>query len=554
MAEANRSLSACLRCRRQKLRCGGPGQVPCQRCRASSSECVFIPPKASRTSGSAAPALSDKLALLEKRLDQIEGRHQVELRGMQKTISQLTARFGLSPTEARSTPAQSILTGAERPPPAQTDGQRDTLAGAIVEDAEWEQLYAFFYENCRHVTGFVDDQLCSQADVLRQHPLLSTVICVVAARAIKPEKYQEYVSHADELIKNTFSGPSPDLTAVQAIMLLTAWTGRNRLWGYVASIAAEIGLNTAALQLGDDAVAHSALLVERARTWFSLCCFDLVSNLNKPFVINRMRDYLPFAKKLLSSPFCRPVDHRICAYIDSFTIAADAKSQIPRSRVQEQPMPQEIVELLASFDQRVDRWFYEINNNIEPLYQTFSSKQDRNRFMVPYAVMKVYVNGFALHGVEQGSDITDPNRLSCIRKAVDGACLLLRTQFESLDFRRRLRYTIDYNGVTTYYSVNFIINALTAAHKYLDHRKAFLSLRQAAQMFEEAGAVEAANEVRREQDRLVLLTQTVLSPEENQGVTSPSGPEEAALFDIPSFLDAATWDEQFPSLSMYILD
>lgn len=59
-------------------------------------------------------------------------------------------------------------------------------------------------------------------------------------------------------------------------MLLSAWTGRTRLWGYVASIAAELGLNTAALQLHDDTVEQTVEAVERARTWFTLCCFDLV--------------------------------------------------------------------------------------------------------------------------------------------------------------------------------------------------------------------------------------------------------------------------------------
>lgn len=43
-------------------------------------------------------------------------------------------------------------------------------------------------------------------------------------------------------------------------------------------------------------------------------------NLNRPFAINRMQEYLPHAKKLLTSPYCRPVDHRICAYIDGFII------------------------------------------------------------------------------------------------------------------------------------------------------------------------------------------------------------------------------------------
>jgi hypothetical protein len=91
-----------------------------------------------------------------------------------------------------------------------------------------------------------------------------------------PEKYQPCLERADDLVKKTFGGPTPDLLTTKALMLLTAWTGRSRLWGYVASIAAELKLNTAVLQLGDDTIDHSEETVDHARTWLSLCCFDLM--------------------------------------------------------------------------------------------------------------------------------------------------------------------------------------------------------------------------------------------------------------------------------------
>jgi hypothetical protein len=44
-------------------------------------------------------------------------------------------------------------------------------------------------------------------------------------------------------------------------------------------------------------------------------------NLNRPFVINRMRDYLTFAETLMASRHRRSADHRIHAYIEGFAIA-----------------------------------------------------------------------------------------------------------------------------------------------------------------------------------------------------------------------------------------
>jgi hypothetical protein len=60
-------------------------------------------------------------------------------------------------------------------------------------------------------------------------------------------------------------------------------------------------------------------------------------------------------------------------------------------------------------------------------------------------------------------------------------------------------------------------------------------------MFEEAGALDAAKEVRQELERVALLTQTILSPLEYGGDAPPEPALEGstALFDIPSFLDAA---------------
>jgi hypothetical protein len=91
-------------------------------------------------------------------------------------------------------------------------------------------------------------------------------------------------------------------------------------------------------------------------------------------------------------------------------------------------------------------------------------------------------------------------------------------------------------------------------------------LQQAAQLFEQAGAIDAANEVRRDGDRVAALTQTVLSPEEYENPVEDT--PLPALFDIPSFFgemvrlfyiirtfNAAVfnsskqgWDEDFPAL------
>ncbi|ORX39447.1 hypothetical protein BD324DRAFT_332943 [Kockovaella imperatae] len=42
-ARAPRSIMACVRCRKQKMKCDGPGRIPCNGCRAAGLPCVFEP-------------------------------------------------------------------------------------------------------------------------------------------------------------------------------------------------------------------------------------------------------------------------------------------------------------------------------------------------------------------------------------------------------------------------------------------------------------------------------------------------------------------------------
>ena len=278
-----------------------------------------------------------------------------------------------------------------------------------------------FYRKCRSTISFFDDTIPS-LEVARQTPIYLAAICTIAARGSNPQLYQACLSELDDLIKNTFEGPAPNLFALKGIMLFLGWHRRPRLFGLAMSIALELGLNTSVLQLEDEDISQSEEAVDRARTWLSLCVFDLVyvshtphrqqnanvrrTNLNRSFLISRLREYLPLSKKLLSSPHFRSVDYRIQTWIEGFTIAgarplvfvfpstdslaADAKGTFKDPKIlQPRPMFGQISNLLISFDERVDAWFYKVNNGVDPLYQTFPSKQDRNRLMVAYGFIRM---------------------------------------------------------------------------------------------------------------------------------------------------------------------
>ncbi|KAH8669091.1 hypothetical protein BX600DRAFT_267017 [Xylariales sp. PMI_506] len=544
MDEHSRTVSACLRCRRQKLRCSGPGRIPCERCEKSNSECTFTPPRPTRSS---APAptnsqLASRVFRLEQKLDQIGDSNRSDIQDLQRVIAELAAKLESGrqyvPDEVQehTLSPESFSAGSFH---HDQQLRLDIVTKGLVTKDEWRRLHKFFCEHCTSIVAFLDDQIFQDSDALRGLPFMSTVICLISARAIQPTKYQSLIAEADELTKITFDGPVPDLLTLQAMMLFAAWTGRQRLWGYIASIAAELKLDADAIRLKDDFKEQSRESINRARTWFSLVCFDLVLNHSRPFVISDIEEFLVLPRALLTSPHGRPVDVRICAYIEGFSIAAMAKKEMRGHDLESDVLSEGVVDLLSTYDGRVDGWFHGINNGIDPLYQTFANRQDRNRFMVAYCFLKIYVNSFSIHVPKLIGGTIDAKRLPFIQRAVDHAVLLLKTQTLSKSFRQTLPYSLDYNAVTTHYAIMILLKAITAAHNSLNYGSMFVALLQTAQMFEEAGAANIATIIRQQRGKLASITQTQLQPM-NVSQMDAGLEEEDDLFDIPGLLNKVT--------------
>lgn len=76
-------------------------------------------------------------------------------------------------------------------------------------------------------------------------------------------------------------------------------------------------------------------------------------------------------------------------FFSHVTYTGNVKGQLHKSQLQICPFPQEVADYLVSQDEEIDRWFHQVVNSTDPLYQSFPNKQDRNRFMVPFAFMKL---------------------------------------------------------------------------------------------------------------------------------------------------------------------
>lgn len=145
------------------------------------------------------------------------------------------------------------------------------------------------------------------------------------------------------------------------------------------------------------------------------------------------------------------------------------------------------------------------------------------------------MNGLALHGKESQHGSADTNRMAFIQKALDSACLLLQTQFESKEFRQMLPYSGDYNLVTTYYAIEFMSKALEVASGAVNCGLVLSRLRQGVQLLEEAGTAESAAKARNGLRVLEQVMRTSLPPEGLVGEIDQDAGE--SLFDIPNLLD-----------------
>lgn len=118
------------------------------------------------------------------------------------------------------------------------------------------------------------------------------------------------------------------------------------------------------------------------------------------------------------------------------------KESLTKEVMSVMPLSGHTTDLISSLNSQLDNWFHKVSNEINPVYQTYSVPQDRNRLFIPYAFVRMFVNGPVLHGIEANSISGDPAYAQLLERAVEAGKILLRTALQSESYRKSLRYTI----------------------------------------------------------------------------------------------------------------
>ncbi|UDD59377.1 hypothetical protein AFCA_006797 [Aspergillus flavus] len=508
-----RSLVACTRCRKLKVRCTGFNDGSCLRCKSSRSDCKFVPSKPSprATTGviestSSNTQQDDRTAALEERIRELEDAVSSSFHSFREALQQVSSHIGLHDVsetlvgftvrpnddqvirpdiQAESTPELSEV---------RYDG-KDLVDKGILTLEDCRKLFDFYRANCSEIIAFFDNAMGSFEET-RRCPLLLAAMCTIGARASAPHLYRQCLNETYSLIQQTLLGPVPSLETVKGILLMAVWHKNYRLLGLMLSIAYQMQLPETALSLADKTSEHDEDSIDRARTWLCFCCVDLVHNTNKTYFVSEIDRYTRLGSDLTSTPYRRNVDYRIRAYLEIYGILNQAKKDVVISdNIQQQPITSDVCRQLQFYDKQLESWFRRNDEEMDPIYQTFSKPQDRNRMEIPYNFARMHLNGSILHGLKPDSARIDPLRVQFIRAAVDAGKALLKCALRSIDYQTNLNYSIDYSGSALGLAINFLSRATCIAYDCIDLEGVMRILAQARDMFEGAKLAGKADEV-----------------------------------------------------------
>ncbi|KAF4536500.1 Peptidase M20 [Lasiodiplodia theobromae] len=411
-----------------------------------------VPPLESQMRGSgqhSVPAMQEQRSRLSDRFARLE----TQLARLTDVVEGMRAELTSKPAHRSyaDRPEFSNLAG----PWQSSASHQDLVARGIITDDECVQLFETFLSQCNDTVAIFDG-IPETLDVIRQEPILLAAVCAVGSRASSSREadlHQKCLTEARSLISSVAFGPAPSLLALRGIMLICAWYRSDRLWGTVITLAYEMGLHEDALRLPDEAKTMDRDEIERARTWLSILTYEMMANTSRPYLVESSQRYTDLARHLALSPFSRPVDQRIMAYLELFKIIVEGKN----NALGDLSIPEQEAQLVA-LNAALDTWFHRVHNSIDPLYQTFSKPQDRNRLVIPYAFARLYINGRVIDGGTLSGAIHEAEHfaLAAVNAAVDAAFLLLSTAFDSKALAQSLRYTIDYSSMTLTAALSFL--------------------------------------------------------------------------------------------------
>ncbi|KAF8590908.1 hypothetical protein K439DRAFT_1116990 [Ramaria rubella] len=417
------------------------------------------------------------------------------------------------------------------------------LEKGLVTDQEAQELYHIFFSGCHLFIPLFDPAYDTYEGLRERTPFCFDAILAVASKIRSGNgpptpTFYKCLEEAQGIARSTLFGPIVRKEAVQAMLLLSAWSTNGWLpSGHAMRMALDLGLHRALEKLADGGAKRRTDEEERdlvvsARIWLCLYWFDHQMSLGtgRPIVL-RDENSIKHCRLLLSHPLASPTDVRLVSQIELIA----QKTQIYETL---SPLDGQVSHNTLAFIRRahvaLDKWW----SDCDQLHVTQDMDDEsllRKILSGELYYAKLWLVCVALRGASWDKMPFEQRELAFQAKEAASNCL--STFLGSPAYRAALRYSVHDSLVTAAFSGLFLLKMANLFPAEVDLAAISEQVEQLANLLSDVAAERYALTLRlmlanlRRKVGLASHTHTP-QPAHAQPVTNPDG-----TLVVPSFVE-----------------
>ncbi|KIO30710.1 hypothetical protein M407DRAFT_20239 [Tulasnella calospora MUT 4182] len=403
--------------------------------------------------------------------------------------------------EAAAAPLSSQRKKRKRVEPTPRNAFPNVLDKGLVAESEARELYTIFFSGCHIFIPLFDPAYDTFEGLRDRTPFCFDAILAVASKiragtGPPSATFHRCLEEAQGIARSTLFGPVVRKEAVQAMLLLAAWSTNGWLpSGHAMRMALDLGLHRALEKLAEPSSKKRSDEEERdlvvsARIWLCLYWFDHQMSLGtgRPIIL-RDETSVRHCRLLLSHPMASPTDVRLVSLVELIA----QKTQIYETL---SPFGGQVTHSTLAFVRRantaLEQWWEECDG----LHRPAMDEESLMRKILSGELMfaKVWLVCVALRGVNWDKMPFEQRELAFQAKEAASNCLA--TFLQSPEYRAALRYAVHDSLVTAAFSGLFLLKIANLFPGEVDINAIILQVEQLAQLLSEVAAERYALTIR----------------------------------------------------------
>ncbi|KAG8964479.1 hypothetical protein FRC03_001730 [Tulasnella sp. 419] len=369
----------------------------------------------------------------------------------------------------------------------------NVLDKGLVSESEAQELYHIFFSGCHIFIPLFDPAYDTFEGLRDRTPFCFDAVLAVASKiragtGPPSATFHRCLEEAQGIARSTLFGPVVRKEAVQAMLLLAAWSTSGWLpSGHAMRMALDLGLHRALEKLADPGSKKRTEEEERdlvvsARIWLCLYWFDHQMSLGtgRP-VILRDESSIRHCRLLLSHPMASPTDVRLVSLVELIA----QKTQIYETLA---PLNGQVTHGTLAFIRRaniaLEKWWEDCDALHRPLMDEESLMRKILSGELHFA--KVWLVCVALRGVSWDKMPFEQRELAFQAKEAASNCL--NTFLHSPEYRAALRYAVHDSLVNAAFSGLFLLKIANLFPSEVDLSAITAQVEQLANLMSEIAA------------------------------------------------------------------